>query len=153
MNFRKILVPVNGTPSDAEALKLACSLAKESKARIFVVYVVEVRRSLPLDVRLDTEISKGEDTLTQAEQVVEEEECQVEAALLQAREVGPAIVEEAVEREVDIIIMGFGYKSRFGEFSLGDAVPYVLKNASCPVILYRLPTKKASQRLDTEQNS
>jgi len=153
MDFRNILVPVNGTPSDAEALRLACKLAKEAKSKILVVYVVEIRRSLPLDVRLDTEISKGEDTLTRAEQVIEEEEYQAEAALLQAREVGPAIVEEAVEREADIIIMGFGYKSRFGEFSLGDAVPYVLKNASCPVILYRLPTKKANQRLDTEQNS
>ena len=48
----------------------------------------------------------------------------------------PAIVDEAEERVVDLILMGVKYKRRFGEFSLGDVVPYVLKNALCRVILY-----------------
>jgi len=32
--------------------------------------------------------------------------------------------------------MGVTYKRRFGQFSLGNVVPYVLKNAPCRVILY-----------------
>lgn len=139
MDFRKILVPVNGSPVDAEVLKLACGLAKEAKHKIHIVYVVEISRTLPLDARLDREIARGEDILTRAEQVVEDWECEGEASLLQAREVGSAIVEEAAEKEIDIIVMGIGYKRRFGEFSLGDTVPYVLRNASCPVLVYRLP--------------
>ncbi|MBI4288554.1 MAG: universal stress protein [Chloroflexi bacterium] len=139
MDFRKIMVPVHGSPVDAEVLKLVCRMAKQSKAKVFVVYVVEVRRSLPLDARLEGDISRGEDALTQAEQTLEEEECEYESSLLQAREVGPALVEEAVERHVDAIVMGIGYKRRFGEYSLGEAVPYVLKNASCPVLVYRIP--------------
>lgn len=133
---------MSGSPVDTEILRLACSLARLAKARLFVVYVVEVRRSLPLDARLDAEIAKGEETLTEAERTVEDEECEAEASLLQAREVGPAIVEEAVERDVDAILMGIGYKRRFGEFSLGDAVPYVLRNAGVPVLLLRLPAIK-----------
>ena len=138
------MVPLNDSPADAEVLKLACSMAKPAKGKVFIVYVVEVRRSLPLDARLEAEISRGEDTITRAEQLLEEEECEFEASLLQAREVGPALVEEAVERKVDSIIMGIGYKRRFGEYSLGDAIPYVLKNAACPVLVYRLPTPKES---------
>ena len=48
----------------------------------------------------------------------------------------PAIVNEAEEREADLILMGVKYKTPFGEFNLGDVAPYVLKNARCPVILY-----------------
>jgi nucleotide-binding universal stress UspA family protein len=42
-----------------------------------------------------------------------------------------------VEREVDLILMGFKYKRHFGQFNLGNVVPYVLKNSPCPVILYQ----------------
>jgi nucleotide-binding universal stress UspA family protein len=60
--------------------------------------------------------------------------------VLQAREVGPAIVDEAVERDVNLILIGMDYKKRFGEFSLGRVVPYVLKEAPCRVLLYREAT-------------
>ena len=46
-------------------------------------------------------------------------------------------VDEAVERGVDLILMGFSYKRRFGQYSLGHVVPFVLKNSPCPVILYQ----------------
>jgi len=52
--------------------------------------------------------------------------------------VGPAIVDEAVERGVNIIIMGIAYKQRFGQFSLGNVAPYVLKNSPCPVMLLQM---------------
>jgi nucleotide-binding universal stress UspA family protein len=46
-------------------------------------------------------------------------------------------VDEAVERGVSLILMGIKYKKSFGQFSMGDVVPYVLKNSPCPVILYQ----------------
>ena len=60
----------------------------------------------------------------------------METDLLQAREAGPTIVDEAVARGIDLILMGVEYKRHFGQFSLGSVVPYVLKNAPCRVILY-----------------
>jgi len=73
--------------------------------------------------------------------VAEEQDYEIETDVLQAREAGPAIVDEAVERDIDLILMGVTYKRRFGQFSLGSVVPYVLKNAPCRVILYHeLPT-------------
>jgi len=70
----------------------------------------------------------------------EEEGCEIDTDILQAREAGLAIVDEAVEREVDLILMGVTYQMRFGQFSLGNVVPYVLKNAPCRVILDHQPT-------------
>jgi nucleotide-binding universal stress UspA family protein len=137
MEFKKILVPVVGTGADDEAMKLACRLAKKDKGKVWVVCVVAVKRALPLDAEIESEIKSAEDILDHAETIAEEEEYEAETDVLQAREVGPAIIDEAVERGIDLIIMGITYKRRFGQFSLGNVVPYVLKNAPCPVILYQ----------------
>lgn len=136
MEFHKILVPVVGTEADEEAMKLACRLARKDKGKIWSVYVISVKRALPLDAEIEPEIKKAEGILDHIEMVAEEEDYEVETDVIQAREPGPAIIDEAVEREVDLILMGVKYKRRFGQFSLGSVVPYVLKNAPCPVILY-----------------
>ena len=135
MEFSKILVPVADNPADDEAVRLACSLAKKNKGEIYIVYVITVKRSLPLDAEIEPEIQKAERILDHAEGIAEEQNYNVETDVLQAREAGPAIVDEAVEKGVELIIMGITYKKRFGQFSLGSAVPYVLKNAPCRVIL------------------
>ena len=137
MEFYKILVPISGTEADEEAMKLACRLAKKNRSKIWAVYVITVRRELPLDAEIKPEIEKAEDILDHVEMVAEEEDYEVEAEALQAREVGPAIIDEAAERGIDLILMGVKYKRWFGQFSLGNVVPYVLKNSPCPVILYQ----------------
>ena len=134
--FNKILVPVIGTEADEEAIRLACRLAKKNKGKIYVVYVITIKRTLPIDAEIEPEIKVGENILDRIESVAEEQDCEVETDLLQARDAGPAIIDETVEREVDLILMGVKYKKRFGQFSLGNVVPYVLKNAPCRVILY-----------------
>jgi nucleotide-binding universal stress UspA family protein len=136
MEFKQILVPVAGTEADEEAMKLACRVARKDKGKIWAVTVVAIKRALPLDAEIDSEIHKAEDLLDRMEGIAEEEDYEIETDVLQAREVGSAIVDEAVERGVDLILMGIRYKRRFGQFSLGNVVPYVLKNAPCPVILY-----------------
>ena len=140
MEFRKILVPVIGTEADEEAIKLACGLAKKNKGKIWAVYVIALKRALPLDAEIEPEIKRAEEILDHIEEIAEEQDHEIETDLLQAREVGPAIVDEASEREVDLILMGVTYKRRFGQFTLGEVVPYVLKNAPCRVILYHQPT-------------
>jgi nucleotide-binding universal stress UspA family protein len=136
MKFKKILVPVTGTPVDSEAIRLACQLGKKDKAKVWAVCVVTIKRSLPLEAEIESEVRKAEEILDRAEIVAEEEDYEVETDVLQAREAGPAIVDEAVERGVDLILMGVPYKRRFGQFSLGTVVPYVLTNAPCRIILY-----------------
>jgi len=136
MEFSKILVPVTGSQVDDEAMRLACRLAKKNKGKIWAVYVLTIKRSLPLAAEIEPEIIKAEGILDHIMSVAEEEDYEIETDLLQAREAGPTIVDEAVEREVDLILVGLPYKRRFGQFSLGSVVPYVLENAPCQVILY-----------------
>ena len=136
MEFKKILVPVVGGGADDDAIRLACRLAKKDKGKIWAVYVVTVKRTLPLDADIESEIRNAEEILDHAETVAEEQDFEMETDLLQAREAGPTIVDEAVARGIDLILMGVEYKRHFGQFSLGSVVPYVLKNAPCRVILY-----------------
>ena len=54
-----------------------------------------------------------------------------------ARDIGSAIVDEVVQRNVDLVVMGIGYRNPLGKFDLGDIIPYVLKEAPCQVLVYR----------------
>ena len=103
----------------------------------YAVHVLEVNRSLPLGAVIESQVERGEDILGKAEQLVAEYELECETELVQARDTGPAIVGEADEWKADLIVMGLPYKRRFGDFNLGRTVPYVLKFASCQVILFR----------------
>jgi len=136
MEFTKILVPVTGTEADEEAIKLACRLVKKNKGKIHAIYVITLKRTLPIEAEVESEIRKAEDILDRMERVAEEQDCELDTDLLQARAAGLTIVDEAAEQGVDLILMGVRYKRHFGQFSLGNTVPYVLKNAPCRVILY-----------------
>ncbi len=141
MEFLKILVPVAGTEADEEAIELACRLSKKKNGgKIMALHVISIGRSLPLDAEVEPEISKAEDILAHAEGIAREHSCQIETDLLQAREVAPTIVDEAIEREVDLILLGVSYRTRFGKFCLSEVVSHVLCNAPCRVILYQKRT-------------
>ena len=139
VNLQRILVPVNASELDEEMVRFAALTAKRAGAQLIIVYVIVVRRTLPLDVELEDEVQKGEAALDRAERVAEELAVEYSSELLQARATGPAIVDEAVERKVDLIVMGVTYRRRFGEFYLGLTTPYVLKNAPCRVWVAREP--------------
>ena len=143
MKYAKFLVPVTGKKADDDIVRTACVLARRSKGKVYVVHVIQVSRALPLDAEVEPETQSGENVLANAEKIADMTDSQVETEILQARETGPAIVDEAVERGVDMIIMGLEYKKRFGEFDMGDTVPYVLRNAPCPVLLWRGPMGEA----------
>jgi nucleotide-binding universal stress UspA family protein len=134
--FRRILVPITGTEADDETMRMACWIAKRDKCKLYAMYVITIKRSLPLEAEIESETKRAEALLDRVEKIADDEDCQVETDLLQAREVAPTIIDEAVERKVDLILMGVKYQRRFGQFSLGSIVPYILKNAPCQVMLY-----------------
>jgi len=131
------MVPVDGSPASLQAVALACDLARRSKGRVYVVHVIEVKRALPLDAEMDSEATGGEQTLARAEEVAREQGFDVDGEILQARDAGHAIVDEAVERGVDLIILGSEFHQPFGEFQLGRVIQYVLRSAPCEVWVRR----------------
>jgi len=137
LRIKNVLVPVDGSKAGFDALALACSLSKKNKGTVYAVYVIAVARNLPLDAEMSTEASSGENVLTEAERVADEVDYKVSGEILQARDKGHAIVDEAADRGVDAIVMGVGYESARGEFANAADAEYVVRNAGCKVLLFR----------------
>jgi nucleotide-binding universal stress UspA family protein len=137
MPYQRLLVPINGSVGDEHAVRVAISLTRRPRVVISVIYVVEVQQALPLDAELPAEVERGELAIQRCEATGRAEKVEIEAELLQARSAGAAIVDEAAQRGIDLIIMSVEGRRRRGEFSLGRTAPYVLKNAGCEVWLLR----------------
>jgi nucleotide-binding universal stress UspA family protein len=139
----RVLVTVAGHHVDEETVRLACRMATRGRgdakepAQLYAVHVIEVNRSLPLSAPVESQVERGEEILDGVEQIAAEYNLTIETEMVQARDTGPAIVGEADAWKATLIVMGLPYKRRFGEFNLGKTTPYVLKNASCRVILFR----------------
>ncbi|MCE7929652.1 MAG: universal stress protein, partial [Chloroflexi bacterium CFX7] len=88
MQLRSILVPVTDSSASLEAVNIACRLARQSKGKVIVIHIIEVLRSLPLNVEMDTEARRGEQILRHAEEVASETGYRISRELLQAREAG-----------------------------------------------------------------
>lgn len=135
----RIVVPVNGSATDDEAVRLACRLARRGGAKVLAVTVLEVRRSVALGSAQDSESDRGEALLEQAEVNARELETELETEMLQAREAGPAIVEEIRHWRGDLVVVGMPFRQRFGEFHMGKTAPYLLRHAPCRTLLFREP--------------
>ncbi len=139
LTHRQIVVAVNGIVADALVLDAAATLAKRDRLRVAVVHVVEVGLHLPVDADLPQEIVAGEAVLLAAERIARDRGLKADYDLLQARSVGAAIVDEAVQRHADLVILGAAVRDKYGEQTIGTVVPYVLLHARCEVWVCRAP--------------
>lgn len=136
-----LIVPVTGSDSDERLLKIVERIARRQNANVTLLFIVEVMQSMPLDAELPVECERGEQVLRDAREEVsrnlENRSSTVETEMLQARAAGPAIVDEAIVREADAIIMSASIQRRHGKLSTGDTTDYVLRHAPCEVIVIR----------------
>ena len=140
MAMSTVLAAVRGESCDAEVVRLACQLLGSNKAKLHLLYVIEVDRGLPVDAEIAAATAKAESVLQSMEGVAKAQKFKTDGELVQARDIGSAVVREAFDKNVDAVVLGIPYKERYGAFSLGKTVPYVLKNAPCRVILWRDPS-------------
>lgn len=137
------LAAVSGDACDEECVRLACELLESPQSRLHILYVIEVSRSSPLDATLERALRQGENVLRRMETVAAEYKCVVQAEIVQARRAGSAVVAEAVQRQVDTIVIGLPYSVTYGIYSLGDHIPYVLQYAPCKVVVFRDPMNRS----------
>ena len=134
------MVALNGGSSDDRILRLAIDLARPAKAQLVAVHVVEIDWTMPLDADVAGRSEVAQRILDNAEQTADRNHYTMEPVLLQARDIGAALVDEASERGADLLVMGLPYRKRFGgDFAIGRTIPYVLKNAPCAVWVVREP--------------
>ena len=141
--FRRAVLAVNGGPTDERIVRLACDLARPCKSELVAVHVVEIDWTLPLDADVAGRSEEAQRVLDQAEAFAEAAKSHLHVVLLQARDVGAALVDEASERGADLLVTGLPYRTKFGgDFAMGRTIPYVLKNAPCAVWVVREPMRE-----------
>jgi len=139
LRARSFLVPLDGGEAAYGALVAACEVARKTKASVSAIYIIEVPRSLPLDADLVAEGQRGEEILEHAESLAASHDIHLEGDLVQARQAGHVIIDEAVERGADTIVIGLPYNRPYGRFALGSLTDYVLEHAPGFVWLIRYP--------------
>jgi APA family basic amino acid/polyamine antiporter len=134
LEYRNILVPVKPGRASEEALDLACRLATDRGATISAVSVVVVPLELPLDTRLEEEERRADDALDSAAAIAELYGVNFTERIVRARHAGRTIVDEAMRRQSEIIVMGAPRAGRAGG-TFSDTVDFVLKHALSRVMV------------------
>ncbi len=148
--FRRAILALAGGPCDDRIVHLAAELGRAGHAEFVGVHVVEVGWSMPLDADIAARSEEAQQILDHAETTAEHLKTKLEPVLLQARTVGSALVDEATERDADLLIVGLPYRKRFGgEFVIGSTIPYVFTHAPCEVWVVREPIPAESLELAT----
>ena len=139
MHVERLLLPLTGHAVDEEAARLAGDLVRPHHGQVYALYVIQVPWQYPVDAEIREATDRGGQALERVEDLLKSLKQNVTAEFVQARDMGPAIVNEAIERDVDLVLLGMPYKRRHGVFSMGEAIPYILKSAPCPVLVLREP--------------
>ena len=148
--LKKILVPVDYSACSRGAMEYALFLAERFDAEIEVLHIAEI----PLGeeehtvVKPDTGEKQLLSELIMQQAVKAETEflspfvrnttIPIEKSLLKGRP-GKVIVEAAVDRGADLIVMGTHGRSGFDRLIMGSVTERVLRSAPCPVVVVRHP--------------
>jgi nucleotide-binding universal stress UspA family protein len=136
---RGIVVVLSGENLDTNLVSLGCQMAKGAKRKVYLVYVIEVPRALPLKAVLTQESERADQLLTSAMQIAARIGCEAVAHVVQARAIGPAIIDEANDHHCALLLLGSSWQSKQRKKELGQTVSYVLAKALCRVWLIQDP--------------
>lgn len=138
----RILVPFDGSPAAEYVLDMACGTAADNGDEVHAVYVIRIPPQLPIDARIPSEHACAEHVFARAHAIADRYGACLLRTVVEARAVGPAIVEAACG--CDCIIMGQPARPRFYERLLPHrALRYVLAHATCQVLIGYAPREAA----------
>lgn len=144
MGYKRILVPVDGTPTSARGLKAAVRLARESRAKLRLVHVVDEYPAFTMpeagaDVAglVASLKAAGERTLKRVARSAVTAGVQAETALVEnvGSRIADAIVKDAKRWKADLIVMGTHGRRGVKRALLGSDADLVVRYSKVPVLL------------------
>jgi nucleotide-binding universal stress UspA family protein len=153
MTYKRILVPVDGSPTSNKGLDEAAKLARGSGSKVLLLHVVDdmVAFSSPdgagVNVVLDALRASGKSALAEAEERARRARVQAETVLLEKAtgRVAEAIVEQAKRWRADLIVMGTHGRRGVNRLLLGSSAELVVRNSAIPVLLIPGEAKSAGR--------
>lgn len=145
-HYRRAVLGLNGGTADPLVLQIAIELARKGDTELVALHVVEVDWRHDLDEEIPGSREVASTVLDRAEVAAERAKLRVRTELLQARDVGAALVDEALSLDADLMVLGLPYRKRLGgDFAIGRTIPYVFQNAPCRVIVVRESVEEATR--------
>jgi APA family basic amino acid/polyamine antiporter len=135
----RILVPMKIGLIGEEMLATAVKLAQERGSAVEALYVIRVPLDRPLDTVLADEEQRATESIEEARALGDEHGVEVHGETVRARSIGEAIVSEARERDVDLIVLGSAPRWRRQSRFFSPTVEYVLQKAPCEVLVVAFP--------------
>jgi nucleotide-binding universal stress UspA family protein len=136
--IKRVIVPTSGTLYSERGIELACRLGEEQKAEIYLINVIEVPRTLPLDAPLNEAEANAGDVIKRGEEIVTLRGLPVKGEVKRGRVAGEEIIRAAKDYDADLIVMGIRSQIRMAQEILGRTSDLVLRRAPCEVILDKL---------------
>ncbi len=141
---KKILVATVGLPHTERSVELACRMGYKQKSEIYLTYILEVPRTMPLGVPLPDAEKEAEEALERAAQIVLLHKLPMQKLVHRARVAGDDIARIAKDMDMDMIVLGIQGGAGVHSDPLNKTANAVLKNASCEVIIDKLPCSPAT---------
>jgi APA family basic amino acid/polyamine antiporter len=137
--FSSILVPMKLGLIGEEMVATAVKLAQERGVPVEALYVIVVPLELPLDADMIEKEEAAAAAIAEAALLGADHGVEVRGAIVRARTIGSAIVQEAEERGADLIVLGSAPRWRRQSRFFSPTVEYVLKKATCEVVVVAFP--------------
>ncbi len=144
--YKRILVPVDGSPTASRGLAEAIELAKVVGAQLRLLHVVNEFVIAPmfgpgidLGLIIDAMRSHGQALLQEAEKTVRAQGLPCDAVLTDAvgSAAGDIIVQQAARWPAELIVLGTHGRRGLRRVVLGSDAEQVVRSATVPVLLVR----------------
>ena len=141
--FKRILVPVDGSPTSDKALALALQLARESDASVRLVHSFDELSYLTgfevLPQIIDDARRYAEQVLGDGLKLATAHHVPADSRLLEApgRRLGELVAEAARDFHADLIVVGTHGRHGIGRVALGSGAEQVIRSAPVPVLAVR----------------
>src|SRR6266481_1923369 len=151
-----ILVPLlSRNEATDRIVALAAQMARQRNGNVEMLAVIEVPFTLPLNARVEQDEKRALEVLDHAESVAMRIAVKIHKRILKARTAGLAIVREAEEQAVDLILIAnTPIRVRGNVQQIDPTVEYVMRNAPCEVLVlsqgYTGSTSSGEDAGDTE---
>ena len=132
-----ILVPLlSRNEATDRIVALAAQMARQRNGHVELLAVIEVPFTLPLNARVEQDEKRALEVLDHAESVAMRIAVKIHKRILKARTAGLAIVREAEEQAVDLILIAnTPVRVRGNVQQIDPTVEYVMRNAPCEVLV------------------
>jgi len=140
VDFKRVLVPMKLGDIGEEMIATAIALAKDEPTEVQAITVVRVPRRFPVEGELPPDVAaRVEASLEEARALGEDHGVEVTTGVVRARSIGHAIVDEARERNADLIVLGSSARWRRQSRFFSPTVDFVLRHAPCEVLVVAFP--------------